>query len=183
MKVENGANNVFYLSLSFSMLIAVLCRLCNTVRKTSFLIHCLGDGDVDFLSIFEICLDFLAKFAFGDFNVVLGATVGSQQVEEIIVKVDLEFSQCDQKNYQLVLSTEDVRDIHVVSGGAKIFVFAAVEDLSSACQFSRIYISADQVDLGVTVLSGLGGTHFNNLRRLGNFPCEKRIKLPCKVFP
>lgn len=31
--------------------------------------------------------------------------------------------------YQLVFSADNVRDVHVVSGRTKIFVFAAVEDL------------------------------------------------------
>lgn len=59
------------------------------MRKTGFLIHCLGDGDVNFLAIFEICADFIAEVTFGDFNVVFRRTIRGQQVKEVIVDVDL----------------------------------------------------------------------------------------------
>lgn len=54
--------------------------------------------------------------------------------------------------YKLVLTTGDVGDIHVVSGGRKIFVLLASED-----------VKGDKVDLGVTVLASLGGGHVDNL--------------------
>lgn len=54
--------------------------------------------------------------------------------------------------YKLVFATVDVRDIHVVGGRAQIFHLLASED-----------VDGDQVDLGVTVLAGLGGRHFHDL--------------------
>lgn len=54
--------------------------------------------------------------------------------------------------YKLVLAAADVGDIHVVGGGGEIFVLLAVEDVGS-----------DKMDLGVTVLSGLGGGHVDDL--------------------
>ena len=56
--------------------------------------------------------------------------------------------------YELVLATGNVRDIHVVGGGAEILEFLASED-----------IKGDEMDLGVTVLSSLGGRHVDDLAR------------------
>jgi hypothetical protein len=56
--------------------------------------------------------------------------------------------------HQLVLATRDVGDVHVVSRGRKILVLLASEDVGS-----------DEMDLGVTVLSGLGGGHVDDLAR------------------
>lgn len=46
----------------------------------------------------------------------------------------------------------DNGDVHVVGGGRQIFELLASED-----------INGNDVDLGVTVLSGLGGGHLNDL--------------------
>ena len=56
--------------------------------------------------------------------------------------------------YELVLTTRDVGDVHVVGRGRKIFVLLASED-----------IGGDEMDLGVTVLASLGGRHVDNLAR------------------
>lgn len=56
--------------------------------------------------------------------------------------------------HQLVLATRDVGDVHVVSRGRKILVLLASEDVGS-----------NEMDLGVTVLSGLGGGHVDDLAR------------------
>jgi hypothetical protein len=57
-------------------------------------------------------------------------------------------------DYKLVLTTRDVGDVHVVGGGREIFVLLASEDVESS-----------EMDLGVTVLAGLGGRHVDNLAR------------------
>lgn len=54
--------------------------------------------------------------------------------------------------HELVLSAGDIGDIHVVGGGGQIFEFLAGED-----------VEGDKVDLGVTVLTGLGGGHVDDL--------------------
>jgi hypothetical protein len=56
--------------------------------------------------------------------------------------------------YELVLTTGDVRNIHVVSRGGEILVLLAGED-----------VDGDKVDLGVTVLASLGGRHIDDLAR------------------
>lgn len=66
--------------------------------------------------------------------------------------------------YQLVFSTDNVGDIHVVGGRAEIFQFLLGEDLLSTRTGKGQYINTNQMDLGVTVLSSLGGTHINNLK-------------------
>ena len=104
-----------------------------------------GDnGDEEVLAIVKGSSDFLSDLSLiRNLNVVLGNTIAVHQVEEIVVDVD-----------QLVFSTGDVGDIHVVGGGGDIFQFLASED-----------IDGDQVDLGVTVLASLGGGHVNDLAR------------------
>lgn len=54
--------------------------------------------------------------------------------------------------YKLVFLAQDVRDVHVVGGGAKIFKLLASED-----------INCNEMDLRVTVLAGFGSAHFDNL--------------------
>lgn len=54
--------------------------------------------------------------------------------------------------YELVFATADVGDVHVVGGRAKIFVLLLGED-----------VEGDEVDLGVTVLTSLGGRHIDDL--------------------
>ena len=54
--------------------------------------------------------------------------------------------------YKLELTTRDVGNVHVVSGGGEIFILLAGEDVESS-----------KMDLGVTVLAGLGGGHIDNL--------------------
>jgi hypothetical protein len=56
--------------------------------------------------------------------------------------------------YKLVLATRDVGNVHVVSRGREILVLLVGEDVGS-----------DEMDLGVTVLSGLGGRHVDDLAR------------------
>lgn len=56
------------------------------------------------------------------------------------------------KTHEGVLLTPDDGDVHVVGGGGEIFELLASED-----------IKGDQVDLGVTVLAGLGGGHVDDL--------------------
>lgn len=54
--------------------------------------------------------------------------------------------------YQLILATGDIWDVHVVGGWRQILHLLAGED-----------VDGDQVDLGVAVLAGLGGGHFDDL--------------------
>lgn len=54
--------------------------------------------------------------------------------------------------YKLHLSTANVGDVHVVGRRAQLFELLAGED-----------VDGDQMDLGVTVLSGLRGGHVDDL--------------------
>ena len=54
--------------------------------------------------------------------------------------------------YKLVLLTTDVRNIHIVGRRGQILQLLAREQ-----------VDGDQVDLGVTVLAGLGGRHVDDL--------------------
>lgn len=54
--------------------------------------------------------------------------------------------------HQLVFLSAHVRDVHIVGRRAKFFEFSVVED-----------VDRNQMNLGVTVLSGLGCRHFDDL--------------------
>lgn len=56
--------------------------------------------------------------------------------------------------YKLVLAARDVGDIHVVGGRGQVLELLAGED-----------VDGDQVNLGVTMLAGLRGGHFDDLAR------------------
>jgi hypothetical protein len=119
----------------------------------------------------EELVDLLTNLTVGHADIVLGVTVVVHEGEEAIVR-DVELQQCVSisrsillsfiflkffipglgSTYKLVLTTGDVGDIHVVSGGGKIFVLLGSED-----------VNGDKVDLGVTVLASLGGGHVDNL--------------------
>jgi hypothetical protein len=86
--------------------------------------------------------DLVANFTVGHANIILGVTIIVHEREETIIG-DVE---------KLVLAAGDVGDVHVVGGGTEIFVLLASEDVES-----------DKMDLGVTVLSSLGGGHVDNL--------------------
>jgi len=79
---EGGRVNRFGREVTFK-------SLYGAIGKTSFLVHGLGDGDVDFLSIVEVCLDFVADFAFRDLDIVLGRPFSSHQVKKIVINIDL----------------------------------------------------------------------------------------------
>jgi hypothetical protein len=54
--------------------------------------------------------------------------------------------------HKLKFLADHIGNIHVVGGGAKIFELLASED-----------VNGNEMDLGVTVLAGLRGTHLNDL--------------------
>ena len=58
------------------------------------------------------------------------------------------------EHYKLVFLAHHVGDVHIVGRGAKIFELLASED-----------INRNEMDLGVTVLAGLGSAHFDNFAR------------------
>ena len=58
------------------------------------------------------------------------------------------------ESYKLVLLAGDVGNVHVVGGGRQLLKLLASED-----------VDGDQVDLGVTMLAGLGGRHVDDLAR------------------
>jgi len=109
------------------------------------LTHSSKDNDVGVLAVLvEHLVDLVTNLAIGDLDVVLGgAVVGHEGEETVVSNVE-----------ELVLATGDVRNVHVVGGRAEIFQLLLGED-----------VDGDQMDLGVTVLSGLGGGHLDNLAR------------------
>lgn len=115
------------------------------------LTHSGNNGNHEVLTIVESGLNLVTKITVGNTDVVLSVTVVGHKVEVTIVNVD-----------ELVLVTLNVGDVHVVGGGGNVFVLLGGEDVGS-----------DKVDLGVTVLTGLGGGHVDDLRGGGE---DDRLK-------
>lgn len=111
-------------------------------RKTVLLTHSGNNGDHEVLAVIESSLDLLTKITIGNTDIVLGVTIVGHEVEETVVNVD-----------ELVLVTLDVGDVHVVGGRRNVFVLLRGEDVGS-----------NKVHLGVTMLTGLGGRHVDDLR-------------------
>ena len=106
----------------------------------------------------EQLLDLLANFAIGDLHVVLGVAVVPHEGEEAVVG-DVELSmRSDLPNgvglftHKLHLAAGNVRNVHVVGGWAQFLELLAGED-----------VDGDKMNLGVTMLSSLGGGHVNDL--------------------
>jgi len=111
--------------------------------NSSLLAHGSQDDNVGILLLgLEEAEDLLANLTIGHLDIILGVAVVAHEGEEVIVR-DIE---------KLVLLASDVGDVHVVGGRAQILELLAGEDVDS-----------DEMDLGVTVLSSLGGGHVNNL--------------------
>jgi len=113
--------------------------------NSELLTHSSKDNDVGVLLLGgEELLDLVTNLTIWNLNIILGLTIIGHQGKETIVG--------DIK--KLVLLAGDVWNIHVVGGWAQLFELLAGED-----------IDGDKMDLGVTVLTGLGGGHVDDLAR------------------
>jgi len=117
---------------------------CLLSIDSKLLTHSSENNDIGLLLRVEKIADLLSNFSVWQLNIILKITTLRHQGEEIIIG-DIE---------QLVFDTGNVRDIHVVGGWAEFFELLLGEDIDS-----------DEMDLGVTVLTGLGGRHVDNLAR------------------
>ena len=102
--------------------------------------------------------DLLPDFVVWNLDIVFGgAIVGHERKETVVgdIKLLQELSRNSQPvvgmTYQLVFSTSNIGNLHVVGGWRQIFQLLSSED-----------INGNQMNLGVTVLSSLGGRHINN---------------------
>lgn len=111
------------------------------VGDDGLLAHGRDDSDNEILALVELGLDLVSDLTLGKRDIVLGGTVGGEERQETIINVD-----------ELELLSLDVGDLHVVGGGGQILKLLVGED-----------IGGDKVDLGVTVLTSLGGGHVNDL--------------------
>ena len=80
--------------------------------------HGRDNGNEQVLSVVKALLDLLAQISFGDLDVVLGDTFRGHEIEETIINVD-----------ELVFSTADIGDVHVVRRRRDIFHLLASKDL------------------------------------------------------
>ena len=111
-------------------------------------------------------VDLLPNLAIWDLDVVLLVAVVRQQVQEAVLG-DIELKNHTTisiavstllsclsmySTHKLVLLTPDIWHVHVVGGGGEILQLLAGKK-----------INGSQVDLGVTVLAGLGGGHVDDL--------------------
>lgn len=126
-----------YLSVHLSTLWSLL------VGDSSLLTHSGDDRDDQVLTVVKVVLDLVTNLTLRNLDVVLGVTVSGHQRQETVVNVQ-----------QLVVLSRNVRNLHVVGRWGQVLQLLASED-----------VNGDQVDLGVTVLTGLGGGHVDNLTR------------------
>lgn len=116
----------------------------------------------------EQLVDPVTNFTFGNLDIVLGVAIVGHQRKEAIV-LDIKLVACQKKKekkklysrghdigktHELVFLAGHVRDVHVVGGRGEILQLLPGED-----------VDGDQMDLGVTVLSGLRGGHIDDLAR------------------
>ncbi len=108
----------------------------------------------------EEFLNLVTDFTFWHLDVILGGTIIRHEGQETIIG-DIELQRvrpCSfphigaKSSYQLVFTTNDVRNLHVVGGWGEIFQLLASKDVES-----------NQMDLRVTVLASLGSGHVDNL--------------------
>jgi len=130
-------------------------------RPTVRLVHQLTGV---FAILSEELADLVANLAVRELDIVLGGTIVRHEGEETVVgNIELcihistcFFSPCaclaSGRTYELVLLAADVGNVHVMGGRAKFLELLAGED-----------IDGNQMDLGVTVLAGLGGRHVDDL--------------------
>jgi len=103
---------------------------------------CAQNGAHNILSVSMGCSDLRADVTLWHLQVVPGvATVIHQCQIPVVSNIN-----------KLEITALDVGHVHVVSGWADIFVLPVGED-----------VEGDHVDLGVTVLAGLGGGHLHDL--------------------
>lgn len=131
---------LLFLHLQFSLqLLSLFWSLLE--GDGSLLIHSGDDGDQQVLTLVESSLDGVTQLTLWSLDVILGVTILGHQVQETIVNVQ-----------QLVLGSLDKWNLHVVGGWGQILHLLLGED-----------IGGNQVDLGVTVLTSLGGGHVDDL--------------------
>lgn len=103
-------------------------------------------GENNNISVLLLCseetINLIADFALWDLDIILSIAVVRHQGQKAVAG--------DIK--ELIFLAGHVGDVHVVSRGTEIFQLLASEDIDS-----------DKMDFSVTVLSGLGGAHFDNL--------------------
>ncbi|EEQ41625.1 eukaryotic translation initiation factor 5A [Clavispora lusitaniae ATCC 42720] len=114
---------------------------CLLVGNGGFLTHGRNDRDDQVLALVKVGLDLVTQLTVWDLDVVLGVTVVGHQRQETVVNVQ-----------QLVLGSGHVWNLHVVGGWRQVFQLLTSEN-----------VGGNQVDLGVTVLTSLGGGHVDNL--------------------
>jgi len=109
-------------------------------RDRLFFAHRTNDGDEEILASVKVGANLLPDVAVGGLDIILRFTLIVHEIKVAIVDVD-----------KLVFVTPDMRDIHIVSGGTDIFQLLVGED-----------VDGNEMDLCVTVLSGLGGGHVDD---------------------
>lgn len=107
---------------------------------STFLPHGRNHGDHEFITRFKLRLDFLADVVFRNTQVLSDVSVVAHQGHVAFIDVN-----------QLVVYPLNGGNIHVVGGGAHIFILLVGED-----------VDTNQVNLSMSVFAGLGGGHLYN---------------------
>jgi hypothetical protein len=113
------------------------------------------------LLLLEELVDLVADLTLRNLDIVLGLAALSHQRHEAILS-NIELSNISSARFlasrsagcthELVFLAADIRNLHIVGRRRQIFQLLAGEQVQS-----------DQMDLGVTVLAGLGSGHVDDL--------------------
>ena len=109
------------------------------------LTHGSNNANVDLLTLIKGRTDLVTQVTLGHLQIVLGVSV-VQQAGAVTLIRDIN---------QTEIGTLDDGDLDVVGGRAQLLELLGGED-----------VDGDEVNLGVTVLSSLGGGHVNDLARV-----------------
>jgi len=99
------------------------------------------DGHQEVLFVVELLFDFFADVVVGDLDVLSDFTCFVHEGAKVFIDVN-----------ECIVQSLDEGNIHVVCGGADIFVLLAV-----------VKVDGDHVDFGVTVFACFGGGHLDDL--------------------
>ena len=170
---------------------------------SSLLSHGGEDGDKEILAVLESLLNLLSNLRVGDLDVVLRGTVVSHKVEETVIdckkqgEVSFQFTE-DWAKQELSLLLTSWYSVRATLGtsmlwveGERSSIFFPVKiwksrmksKIKSVLKIDPItntqdetHINGNQVDLSVSVLSGLRGRHVDDLFEIGATRSVKRSK-------
>lgn len=95
-----------------------------------FFTHSLDDSDDEVFAVVKASLDFFTDFTVRKLHIILGVAFLVKEVQETVVDVHLMtrvgvsylWMKANELTYELVFSTNNIRNVHVVGGRRQIFL-------------------------------------------------------------